>query len=67
MGHVPSLGTCSPQSPVGVQKGLDPVGGALGEVTEQQGGVPAQSAQAASSLCRLHGLKVGTWNTDRVG
>lgn len=53
-------GARPPRRPHGVQKGLDPVGGSLGEIAEQCGGVSAQSAQAAAARRRLHRLGVST-------
>jgi len=50
-----------PRGPRGVQVGLDPVGGALGQVAEQRRRVSTQSAQAAAGQSRLHRGAVGTW------
>lgn len=57
---------CSTWSPHGVQKGLDPVGGSLGEITEQHSSVSAQRAKTAVSHHRLHRLTVCTWEEDDV-
>lgn len=48
--RLPVVSALARRGPGRVQKGLDPVGGSLGEVAEQQGRVPAQSAQAAAPL-----------------